>query len=235
MLRLRSLLSLLLVLMSPALGSAQGPAAVPPSARELVVVLHGMGRTARSMRPIEEALREAGYDVLNIGYSSYCCSIPELGASVQREIEAKRLPTHSRIHFVGHSLGNIIARWVIAQKDAPPGVARLVMLAPPNQGALMANRFAPVAGWLLEPIDELRNDSAATVRNIPTPAGVEIGVIAGRDDSTVRLEETHVAGETAHIVVKGNHTFIMREEEVHRLTIEFLRSGRFTPPQAANR
>lgn len=235
MLRLRSLLSLLLVLMSPALGSAQGPAAVPPSARELVVVLHGMGRTARSMRPIEEALREAGYDVLNIGYSSYCCSIPELGASVQREIEAKRLPTHSRIHFVGHSLGNIIARWVIAQKDAPPGVARLVMLAPPNQGALMANRFAPVAGWLLEPIDELRNDSAATARNIPTPAGVEIGVIAGRDDSTVRLEETHVAGETAHIVVKGNHTFIMREEEVHRLTIEFLRSGRFTPPQAAIR
>ena len=109
------------------------------------------------------------------------------------------------------------------------------MLAPPNQGALMANRFAPVAGWLLEPIDELRNDSSATVRNIPTPSGVEIGVIAGRDDSTVRLEETHVAGETAHIVVKGNHTFIMREEEVHRLTIEFLRSGRFTPTPAAVR
>lgn len=229
--RLRHVLIPLLFATVPIALPAQGPEAHDPSsARELVVVLHGMGRTARSMRPVEDALREAGFDVLNIGYSSYCCSIPQLGDSVRREIEAKRLPTHTRIHFVGHSLGNIIARWVIAQPDAPPGVGRLVMLAPPNQGALMANRFAPVAGWLLEPIDELRNDSSATVRKIPTPAGVEIGVIAGRDDSTVRLEETHVAGETAHIVVKGNHTFIMREPHVHTLTVEFLRSGRFTPP-----
>ncbi|WKW13260.1 hypothetical protein Strain138_002577 [Pseudogemmatithrix spongiicola] len=232
--RLRLLLLPMLLACLPTTGRAQGPAASDSAAaRELVVVLHGMGRTARSMRPVELALREAGFDVLNIGYSSYCCSIPELGATIRQEIEAKRLPTHTRIHFVGHSLGNIIARWVIAQEDAPPGVGRLVMLAPPNQGAMMANRFAPIAGWLLEPIDELRNDSTATVRQIPTPPGVEIGVIAGRDDSTVRLEETHVAGETAHIVVKGNHTFIMREPEVHRLTVEFLRSGRFTPAAAA--
>ncbi len=235
--RLRHFLPLLVAaLVGPAAARAQGPAdADTTAAHELVVVMHGMGRTARSMRPVEEALREAGYDVLNIGYSSYCCSIPELGATVRREIEAKRLPTHARIHFVGHSLGNIIARWVIAQDDAPKGVGRLVMLAPPNQGALMANRFAPVAGWLLEPIDELRNDTSATVRKIPTPPGVEIGVIAGRDDSTVRLEETHVAGETAHIVVKGNHTFIMREREVHRLTVEFLRTGKFTPSAEASR
>lgn len=235
--RLRSTLLLVLTaLLGAPAAAAQGPTAPDTSAaRELVVVMHGMGRTARSMRPVEEALREAGFDVLNIGYSSYCCSIPELGATVQREIAANRLPEHTRIHFVGHSLGNIIARWVIAQDDAPKGVGRLVMLAPPNQGALMANRFAPLAGWLLEPIDELRNDSSATVRKIPTPPGVEIGVIAGRDDSTVRLEETHVAGETAHIVVKGNHTFIMREPEVHRLTVEFLRTGRFTPPAGERR
>jgi hypothetical protein len=31
-------------------------------------------------------------------------------------------------------------------------------------------------------------------------------------------------------VVKGNHTFIMREEQVQKLMIEFLRTGRFTPP-----
>lgn len=235
--RLRALLPLLVAaLVGPDAARAQGPTEPDTAtARELVIVMHGMGRTARSMRPVEDALREAGYDVLNIGYSSYCCSIPELGATVQREIAAKRRPQHTRIHFVGHSLGNIIARWVIAQDDAPEGVGRLVMLAPPNQGAMMANRFAPVAGWLLEPIDELRNDSSATVRKIPTPDGVEIGVIAGRDDSTVRLEETHVAGETAHIVVKGNHTFIMREPEVHRLTVEFLRTGKFTPPAGDRR
>lgn len=211
--------------------SEAGPSA-PGASRELVVVLHGMGRTARSMRPVETALREAGFDVLNVGYSSYCCSIPELGAAVRRELDAKRKPEHERIHFVGHSLGNIIARWIVAQPDRPPGIARMVMLAPPNQGARMADRFAGVAGWLLEPIDELKTDSAATVRGIATPDGIEIGVIAGRDDSTVRVEETHVAGETAHVVADGNHTFIMREREVQALMVEFLRTGRFTPPKA---
>lgn len=215
--------------------AAVAPAVADSAAytRELVVVLHGMGRTARSMRPIEQALEAAGFDVLNIGYSSYCCSIPELGASVRRELDAKRVPAHERVHFVGHSLGNIIARWIVSQPAPPMGVSRLVMLAPPNQGSRMADRFAPMVGWLLEPIDELRTDSTATVQQLAPLTGVEIGVIAGRDDGTVQLDETHVAGETAHVVVKGNHTFIMREAEVHRLTVEFLRTGRFTQSETA--
>ena len=217
MLRRLSLIALLSVTLSSAL-----------AAQDLVVVLHGMGRTARSMRPMEEALKAAGFDVLNIGYSSYCCSIPELGAAIRREIDAKRKPEHVRLHFVGHSLGNIIARWIVTQPEPPAGVTRMVMLAPPNQGAKMADRFTPFVGWLLEPIDELRTDTSATVQQIAPLQGLEIGVIAGRHDSTVRPEETHVAGETAHIVAKGNHTFIMREKEVQRLTVEFLRTGRFT-------
>jgi pimeloyl-ACP methyl ester carboxylesterase len=234
-----TLLGLVLLLSAPVLGAQESTdtsaTLAPAPARELVVVLHGMGRTARSMRPMEEALEAAGFDVLNIGYSSYCCSIPELGEAVRRELDAKRKPEHARVHFVGHSLGNIIARWIVSQPEPPLGVARLVMLAPPNQGSRMADRFAPMVGWLLEPIDELRTDSAATVRLLAPLSGVEIGVIAGRDDSTVRLEETHLAGETAHVVVKGNHTFIMREREVQQLTVEFLRTGRFSEPVAAVR
>lgn len=227
---LRLLIALTAALLLAPAANAQESTSPAPAARELVVVLHGMGRTPRSMRPVENALKEAGFDVINVGYSSYCCSIPELGAAVRRELDAQRRPEHVRVHFVGHSLGNIIARWIIAQPEPPAGVSRLVMLAPPNQGAKMANRFTPVVGWLLEPIDELRTDSSTTVRSLKTPAGVEVGVIAGRDDSTLNLDETHVDGETAHIVVKGNHTFIMREKQVQELMIEFLRTGRFTPP-----
>jgi pimeloyl-ACP methyl ester carboxylesterase len=226
----RLLIALCAALVAAPFANAQAPAEATPAVRELVVVLHGMGRTSRSMRPVENALKEAGFDVINVGYSSYCCSIPELGAAVRRELDAKRRPEHVRVHFVGHSLGNIIARWVIAQPEPVVGLGRLVMLAPPNQGAKMANRFTPMVGWLLEPIDELRTDTSATVRSLRTPAGVEVGVIAGRDDSTLNLDETHVDGETAHIVVKGNHTFIMREEQVQKLMVEFLRTGRFTPP-----
>ena len=132
------------------------------------------------------------------------------------------------VHFVGHSLGNILVRWTLTRDTVPFSVGRVVMLAPPNQGAAAADRFAGVAGWLLRPLSGLTTDSLATVRTLPEVQGVEIGIIAARDDHTVRFTETHLPEESAHIVVDGGHTFIMRREEVHARTIEFLRTGGFS-------
>jgi pimeloyl-ACP methyl ester carboxylesterase len=228
----RALLPALLLLALPLAGMAGARPLVAqgsPGGKDLVVLLHGMGRTSYSMAPMKEALEAAGFDVLNIGYSSTCCSIAELGATISEQIAAGR-GDHARVHFVGHSLGGILARWIITQPTPPRGIGRLVMLAPPNQGSQSADFYAPVAGWLLEPIDELRSDASSTVCRLPEIQGVEVGVIAARDDGKVLVSETHVAGEHAHIVVDGNHTFIMRRDDVHRLTIQFLRDGRFDAP-----
>jgi hypothetical protein len=195
--------------------------------RELVVVLHGLGRSPISMRPITRALQAEGYDVMPFGYSSYCCAIPEIVADLRAALHSRMGPEHARVHFVGHSLGNILVRYLLASDSAPPRVGRVVMLAPPNQGALRANRMAPLVGWLLKPTPELRVDSTATVRGIRPVLGVEIGVIAGRDDDTVKLPESHLAEEKEHIVVEGGHTFIMNRRDVRALTIAFLRTGTF--------
>jgi pimeloyl-ACP methyl ester carboxylesterase len=198
-----------------------------PRNGELVVLVHGMGRTSRSMRPLADALDSAGFDVLNVGYSSLCCTVAQLGSAVRHEVDEARRPEHRVVHFVGHSLGNIIVRWILTQDSLPPGVGRVVMLAPPNQGARSADRYAPYLGWLLEPLDELRTDTTATVHMIPTVANVEIGVIAARDDGKLTEGETHLPEERAHIVVEGTHTFLMRRAEVHRQTVKFLRTGTF--------
>jgi pimeloyl-ACP methyl ester carboxylesterase len=227
-----TLLLALILLAMPFVGPAGArplEAQAAPADRELVVLLHGMGRTSFSMAPMKEALEAAGFDVLNIGYSSYCCGIAELGATISAQIAAGR-GNHARVHFVGHSLGGIIARWMLTQPSPPPGVGRLVMLAPPNQGSESADFYAPVAGWLLQPMNELRTDATSTVCQIPEIMGVEVGIIAARDDGKVEVADTHVAGEHAHIVVEGNHTFIMRRDDVQRLTIQFLREGRFDMP-----
>ena len=223
----------LLLLVTGILGiSAAGrPAAsaVPPSqaaSTELVVLLHGMGRTTRSMAPLERAIQAAGYDVLSLGYSSYCCSIAELGDSVRLQLDARR-GAHTTVHFVGHSLGGILARWIVAQPSPPPGVGRIVMIAPPNQGSHSADFYSPVAGWLLEPMRELRTDSVSTVRRMSAPHGVEIGVIAGLHDGKVTVDATHLVGEADHATVDAHHTFIMRSDDVHRLTVAFLRDGSF--------
>jgi triacylglycerol lipase len=196
---------------------------------ELVVLVHGMGRTARSMAPMRRALDSAGYDVLNIGYSSYCCSIPELGAAVRRELDARRMPHHTTVHFVGHSLGNILIRWVLTQSDRPSGIGRVVMLAPPNQGSRSADRYSGMVGWLLEPIDELRTDSTATVRTLERVEGVDIGIIAGRHDGKLTVEETRLPEATEHIVLDGTHAFLMRRADVQAQALAFLRDGRFSP------
>ena len=47
------------------------------------MLVHGMGRTPFSMLPLERDLEDAGYRVMSFGYSSYCCTIAELGARLR--------------------------------------------------------------------------------------------------------------------------------------------------------
>lgn len=206
---------------------AQPPLRGDLTPHELVVVVHGMGRSSLSMWPIARVLEAEGYEVMRYGYSSYCCTIPQIAADFRLELAERIGPQHTRVHFVGHSLGNILVRYVLTRDTIPPRVGRLVMLAPPNQGALVANRLSPYVGWLLKPTPELRVDSGTTVLGIPRINGIEIGVIAASGDRTVKLVETHLPEEKEHTVVGGGHSFIMYRDDAQQLTVRFIKSGTF--------
>jgi alpha-beta hydrolase superfamily lysophospholipase len=216
-----------------------------------VVLLHGLGRTWRSMRPLARALDRAGFRTFTIGYPSVLGRVPDLAAIVQMRMTAAfrdataasaaspRSTTSGvpvspeappRLHFVGHSLGCILIRFIIAH-DPPPGLGRIVMLTPPNQGARMADRTEPLLGWMVRPLRDLKFGGGMAA-SIPTPPGVEIGVITGRHDRTVRVEETHVPGETGRASVGAGHSFIMLNREAQELTVRFLTSGSFATPGA---
>lgn len=221
-----AIVALLLALGVPALLAAAGPEGRGTD-EDVVVLVHGLGRTPLSMLPLAWALEREGYRVVNWGYPSVGLTVPELGERLARELdEVERDHTPARVHLVGHSLGNIIIRWVLAHQP-PAHAGHVVMLAPPNRGSASADRYAPWLGWLLTPLPELTTGEGSTARSLATPAGVEIGVIAGERDGKVRVEETHVEGETAHRVVSSHHTFIMALPAVHALVIRFLRTGSF--------
>lgn len=182
------------------------------------------------MLPLQRALQRNGFRVVNWGYSSVSASIPELGeALAARVAEEEQTARAGQIHFVGHSLGNIIIRWSLANQP-PPLVGRVVMLAPPNRGSAAADRYAPWLGWLLRPLPELTTDSTSTARSTPVPGAVEIGIIAGEQDAKVSVEETRLAGAKEHIVVGGYHTFLMAQPTVQQLTARFLKTGTFGRP-----
>ncbi|CAN5642055.1 hypothetical protein BH23GEM6_BH23GEM6_19170 [soil metagenome] len=230
-LRLVYLTIILLVLSaSCAPASVHLPAAAPEPAakpRELVVLVHGMGRSSLSMVPLSWTLRRAGYDVLNWGYSSTCCGISELGSQLQHDLHEYAGPGAARVHFVGHSLGNIIIRWVLANEDSSNFAGRVVMLAPPNQGSRVADRYTTSLGWLLKPLPELRSDAMRSSTSFMLPYAVDVGIIAGRYDGKVAVEETRLEGMDAHVVVSAAHPFLMLRSDVHQLVLDFIRDGEF--------
>ena len=205
--------------------STPAPAGAAVHARDLVVLVHGMGRTPVSMWRMERSLERAGYEVLNWGYSSTCCGIAELGARLREDIAEHLDGRPVRVHFVGHSLGTVLIRSALNDDAAPDSVGRIVLLAPPSRGARSADISAPMLGWLFPPLEELSTADSSTARTLPWPPRSEIAVIAGRYDGKVSPLEARLDGAYL-IVLPATHTFLMMRSDAIRATIEFLRDGR---------
>ena len=229
-----------LVTGSPAATSADS---YYPSGVECVVLLHGLWRSALSMKRVQWTLEDQGYSVVNISYPSTSHDIETLATmAVEQGVTECQLRDQVRIHFVTHSLGGILLRQYLANHDVL-GLHRVVMLAPPNQGSQMADYFQEFA--LLQPFEPVPLNQLGTGdRSIPRrlgPVSFELGIIAGDlnlrgylpgspegvSDGTVSVAETVVPGMLDFLVMPISHTFIMWYGEVLRQVVQFLKNGRF--------
>lgn len=218
-------------------------AAEPPPER--VVLLHGLARTWRSMEPLAEHLRAAGFTVHNIDYPSRDQSADELVALIADELVECCSQGGGPLHFVTHSLGGILVRAYLS-RYRPPNLGRVVLLAPPNQGSELVDALGEnlVFQSILGPTaTDLGTDAASFPNRIPTP-DYELGIIAGRrsvnpigsaiipgpDDGAVSIESAKLQGATDFIVVDATHTFIMSSAAVAEQVVRFLRTGAFDHP-----
>ncbi|MBC2709686.1 MAG: alpha/beta fold hydrolase [Desulfosarcina sp.] len=209
-----------------------------------VVLLHGMGRTHRSMEKMARHLTEKGYRVVNLDYPSTTASIEAIsGGIVAETVQHCRLESPSTpIHFVTHSLGGILVRQYLQAHRLPSG-SRVVMLSPPNQGSEIADMLKDISlyRWIMGPAGQQLGTAADSVPNRLGPVDVPVGIITGDstlepwfssrvpgpDDGKVSVERARLAEMADFIVVHKSHGFIMNDPQVIAQTAYFLEHGVF--------
>ncbi|MEW6640911.1 MAG: alpha/beta fold hydrolase [Pseudomonadota bacterium] len=209
-----------------------------------VVLLHGIARTERSLRRMEQAVAAAGFATLNLNYPSRRAALATLADGLHPSITAFAAEVRGPLHFVAHSMGGLVTRVYLA-RHRPSRLGRVVMLGTPNGGSEVADllrdtafyraAFGPAGQQLVT-----RRD-AATKALLPPP-DYPVGVIAGNrslyplaslvlpkpHDGRVSVRNTRIEGMHDHIVVATSHPQLAHHPAAIRQTLAFLQYGRFS-------
>ena len=203
--------------------------------REQVILLHGVWMRAFTLEFLHRRLDEAGFHCELFDYASVFGS-PQ--TNVERLIARVRDLRAPKIHYVGHSLGGLVALQALRDvPDLPAG--RVVCLGTPLRGSAVARALAhfPAGSSLIGKSTELLEKGladgtfprpvAGIAGRVPIGIGVLTKSLGTPHDGTVSVEETEVPGLADHRVVATTHLGLLLSEEVAALTIAFLRDGRF--------
>jgi len=230
---------------------------LPKMQGDVVLVLHGLGRSRASMSKTCDYLRKNGdYTVIAVGYPSTRRDIDGHARALGRIVE--NLEGVDSVNFVAHSMGNIVIRRYLAQrkeneaatglKPSGPKMGRFVMLAPPNHGSAVAAAlkgnavFETVAG---KGAQELGADWKELEKKLATP-DFDFGIIAGGkkdggginpmlpggNDGTISRGTTRLAGARDFAAVATMHSFIMSDAAALEYTLRFLQNGYFVSAES---
>ena len=213
------------------------------SSPDCVVLIHGLGRTALSMKRLEWKLTRAGYHVVNVSYPSRRYSIETLAEDYLGKIVAEKIPRNTgKIHFVTHSMGGILLRQYLTS-HAVTNLGNVVMLAPPNHGSEMVDilKRNVIGRWILGPagceLGTTTNDLPQRLEETHFALGIIAGdrsfnpwashVLTGPDDGKVSVESTKLAGMNDFLVVHNTHTWLMWRSGTLVQIMGCLRQGKF--------
>jgi len=196
------------------------------------------------MSSLKERLEKAGYSVIAESYPSTKKPIQEHAEWLQTIIDKASRDQSGKIHFVSHSLGGIIIRYLF-NTHKPKLLGRVVMLSPPNSGSEIVDFFedSELFQHLMGPSGEALGTDEQSVPKSLGPVNFEVGIITGdaslnpftsllipgQDDGKVSVESAKVQGMKDFLVVHKSHTFIMDSPEIAEQIIHFIKYGKFIP------
>ncbi|MCW2962008.1 MAG: estB 4 [Thermoleophilia bacterium] len=109
-------------------------------ASDPVVLVHGMGNTVKTWTEMARTLRKDGFDVHIVALPDNAMGSTLEGAKVlDAAIDDVRLKTgRTNVQLLAFSLGGVVSRVHLELNDGWRGVSRLVTIATPHHGSLIA-------------------------------------------------------------------------------------------------
>jgi triacylglycerol lipase len=116
-------------------------AADPLAARIPVILVHGLVDNRSVFAVMRRSLRRRGFtQVCSWNYSPLLRDVHHAAEALGQHIERVCLETgHDRVHVVGHSLGGLVARYLVQCLDGDRRVESLVTLGTPHGGSRWAH------------------------------------------------------------------------------------------------
>ncbi len=210
-----------------------------------ILLIHGLGRTPRSLASLARHLRGSGHDVHSFGYFAATQPVDQIVRRLHARLDELGR-TSQPLVVIGHSLGGVLVRAALALDPQLATLPRhLIMLGPPNQPPRLARRLH--RNWLYRIINgdvgQRLADSAFT-QSLP-PLTVPYTIIAGTggpvgkwspfgddpNDTIVAVDETRLAADQPVTELPVRHTFMMNDPRV-RAVIDGVLATRnaATPP-----
>lgn len=207
---------------------------------EAVILIHGLGRSLWSLKRLELRLQKLGYATYNQSYPSTKQRVDVSAESyISKALATLTSEKYDKIHFVTHSLGGIMVRYYLSNHSIE-NLGRIVMLAPPNHGSEIADKFKDQWWYKIAtgPTGQQLTENNPLYKQLK-PLDTEVAVITGNRSSdpwfnflfdgdhdgkisvkSAKLKENH------HFqVVNSGHTLLMESKEVRDLVINFLTNG----------
>jgi len=210
---------------------------------EGVLLLHALARRPASLAPLAQRLRAAGFETLIPAYPSRRQTIFDCAHGLAAEVSAFAARVE-RVHFVGHSMGGLVARACVALAR-PANFSRMVTLGTPHGGSELAAFLVrgPLFRAFYGPAFEELTVAASPALNARLgPVDFPLGCIAGRralnllaqrfilprpNDGAVSVAAAQAPGMADHRVVDCDHTFLPSHPPTMALVSAFLTRGRF--------
>lgn len=199
-----------------------------------VYFVHGLWGFSGEYLKIKHSLKKEGFQTEMFSYNSVGKPITESAEKLMNKIKTD---TSDTISIVCHSMGGLVVRSMLQQADSMtdfPFIFRMVMIAPPNKGAVSANSLYKKRFYryvLVVNLKQICTFDHSLSQTLPLPNNIDVGIIAGiykqDHDGEIKLDETKLGTEKDFATVKSHHIFILQKQETINYTLNFLKNGKF--------